>query len=82
MSALYRSIAWALGVAGILVASIGVILAYTWAYPDVQCSGDFCGITWNAFTMPAMLIGTGLGIASVIMFLGQRFGGASPRSIK
>lgn len=80
MPALYRLTVWALGVAGILLASIGVALAYTWAFPDVQCSGDFCGITQNAFTIPAILIGTGLGIASIILFLRERFGG--PRAAK
>jgi len=32
-------------------------------------------MTQNVFTIPAMLIGTGLGIASLIVFLSQRFGG-------
>jgi len=70
-----RLTVWALAVAGILLASIGAVLAYTWAFPDVQCAGDLCLITQNVFTIPAMLIGTGFGIASLIMFLSQRFGG-------
>jgi len=32
-------------------------------------------MTQNVFTIPAMLIGTGLGIASLIVLLSQRFGG-------
>lgn len=75
MPALRRAIVWALGVAGILLASIGVALAYTWAFPDVQCSGDVCMITWNVFAMPTMIIGTVLGIASVILLLRPRSGG-------
>jgi len=71
----YRLTVWALAVASILLASIGVVLAYTWAFPDVQCEGDVCLMTQNVFTVPAMLIGTGLGIASLIMFLRQRRGG-------
>ena len=70
----YRLTVWA-AVASILLASIGVVLAYTWAFPDVQCAGDVCLMTQNVFTIPAMLIGTGLGIASLIMFLRQRRGG-------
>jgi len=71
----YRLTVWALAVASILLASIGVVLAYTGAFPDVQCAGDLCLMTQNVFTIPAILIGTGLGIASLIVFLSQRFGG-------
>ena len=78
----YRLTVWALAVASILLASIGVVLAYTGAFPDVQCAGDLCLMTQNVFTIPAMLIGTGLGIASLIVFLSQRFGGPQPPSIK
>lgn len=75
MPVTYRLTVWALAVASILLASIGMALAYTWAFPDVQCAGDLCLMTQNVFTIPAMLIGTGLGIASLIVFLSQRFGG-------
>ena len=82
MPAADRLTVWAPAVASILLASIGVALAYTGAFPDVQCSGDLCLITWNVFTIPMILIGTGLGIASLIMFLQQQLGGPLPRSIK
>ena len=56
MPAADRLTVWAPAVASILLASIGVALAYTGAFPDVQCSGDLCLITWNVFTIPMMLI--------------------------
>ena len=59
--------------AGILLTSIGLGLAYTWAFADVQCSGDFCMITWNVLALRSIVVGTVLGMVSVIMSAGQRF---------
>ena len=64
LAATYRLIVWALALSGALLVSLGVVLAYTWALPDVTCSGDVCLMTWNAFATPAMLAGTALGIGS------------------
>ncbi len=66
--ATHRLIFWALMLSGILLVSLGLVLAYTWAFPDVTCSGDLCLITWNVFAVPSMLVGTALGIGSVVGF--------------
>src|SRR5207253_10005551 len=51
--ATHRLIVWALMLSGILLVSLGLVLAYTWAFPDVTCSGDLCLITWNIFAVPS-----------------------------
>src|SRR5437667_2053886 len=63
-----RLIVWALMLSGILLVSLGLVLAYTWAFPDVTCPGDLGLITWNIFAVPTMLVGTALGIGSVVRF--------------
>ena len=68
--------------ASIALVAVGLILASTFAFPDVRCQGDFCLITMNAFALPAIVSGTALGLLVIAARLWERSAVLRPRSVK
>ncbi len=61
-----------LGVLGVLMFLAGIVLVTTYAFPDVDQHGDAVLIGPNRLALPAIAIGSVLGVSSAVLALRAR----------